>query len=287
MSRNTKPISDQEDHAPTRSAREPEDRITDAEVMATHLGLADENISAKMAAARLRGDKDLARIEAKYGIEPEETEEEEFSNYSDVPPSVSRYFNKEWDDLEWFKTVLAELAKMIEDSPDGRRLDTKLPLLKDRKTGSLGLAPSHNISYTPSLLDGASETLPADIPAEPFVFATTRTIHVRQGKDDVPYGVVRVIAALDGVPLASVVRIMEFVEAYPEWHLEISKTALFGRAVPSGNLEYYALPARLDTLACFPRSDIEELAAEPTPRSEQQRQLVSDLIHDLKEWENV
>lgn len=181
------------------------------------------------------------------------------------------------------RRVIAEIARGLIASEDGRKLVIPQPILK-RWNGQRfgGTTVRAAAEFAGHFADGSRPEYP-ELPEPPYVVAFQHRVYIAQPAENVPYGVVRVIGSIDGRPLASIVRAMEFDETAKLWTLVVSATELFGRDVPNEDLDFYVQPARRELFEWFPVAEIEKLAARIPESRVREHQGIQALLHDLKE----
>jgi hypothetical protein len=199
-----------------------------------------------------------------------------------VPEVLDNYFAQRAQ----IRRDIKQIAQLLRASKDGLTLHASRPLLRNwpaERFGGTRVAIQSGRSWR-----YGDKTGPAypDLPEPPYVVPFQHNIYIGQPGENVPYGVVRIIASLEGRPLASIVRIMDAEADGMVWTLVVATTDLFGRNVPEQEIDYHVQPARRELFAWFPREEIERLAVKLPVGQVKERERVEALLHDLREWED-
>src|SRR5262249_49762046 len=159
-------------------------------------------------------------------------------------------------------------------TPEGHPIPTIKPLLANSGAWNLPCLVDDIGAVGAMAASTSDETPRPQLPDTPdYVVQTDAAIYLGRADAEVPFGVVRVIAARNGVPLTSIIRVMEFEERTQSWKLEIPKAAIFKEELPPGKIEYYfAFGTDADSLQMFSQAQVAELYQELPEEFVEERQ---------------
>jgi hypothetical protein len=186
---------------------------------------------------------------------------------------------------------LKELIRLLLATPEGHSIPSTKPLLADSGAWDWPSLVDEMAAVGATAADSSDETARPQLPDTPYEVFTDTAIYLGRTDAEVPFGVVRIIAARNGVPLTSIVRVMEFDERTGSWKLEIPKAALFKEKIPPGKIEYYfACGTDADSLRLFSHAQVAELYQELPEEFIEERKRVKqllDLLSDLEEKDHA
>jgi len=200
-----------------------------------------------------------------------------------IPEVVDNYFAQRAE----VRRIIEEIGAGVRASQDGRKLDFHRPVLNRWNAKRFGGTTVRAVAECTGGYDHGLRARYPELPDPPYVVACEHDIHIAQLVEQVPYGVIRVIASVEGRPLSSIVRVMDYDEGAKQWVLVVSATEFFGYDVPKGDLDFHVQPARRELFAWFPADEIEDLQKGIPAERVRERTGVQTLLHDLKEWGNA
>lgn len=150
--------------------------------------------------------------------------------------------------------IIDIIVPIVLASPEGALSAPAQPLPPDWSVPLLGGPPACG-ALEPLECDAGVSVLRPDFPAPPYRFVWKNTLFVAALEPQVPYSLVRVVAARGGVLLASRQCVMELNRGV--WTLEVPLSRIFGDGpVPDGLIDYVPIPATLETRSLFPAATV-------------------------------
>lgn len=173
-----------------------------------------------------------------------------------------------------------EFARIFRETPEGPIRTTKSLLASG---AARGLSRVEDNTLVGNLGCTSSQDTSPPLPDVPdYEVITDTTIFLSRSDAEVPFALVRVIAARNGIPITSIVRVMEFDERNRTWKREIPKTAIFKEEVPTGKIEYYfAFGVDKESRTWFSRDQVAEILEEIPHEYTEERRRVQTLLDQL------
>ncbi|HYT87623.1 MAG TPA: hypothetical protein VEL76_02785 [Gemmataceae bacterium] len=96
----------------------------------------------------------------------------------------------------------------------------------------------------------------APLPEPPYTCVRDEVLLSAQQEEDIPFGLVRVLAMDEGKPFHSKIVMMTYDAAETLWRLELPLAHLFEGDIPDGKPDYYLVPADEPYAAWFPSAEV-------------------------------
>jgi hypothetical protein len=165
--------------------------------------------------------------------------------------------------------------------PEGRLPPTGLAWFCNWPGTDLGVRSVEGQLEPVMAADSGEDASGPRLPAAAGDVVAGNMIRLVRSVTEAPFGVIRIIATSDGVPVASVIRVMEFDRFEKTWKLEMPLAAIFAGEPPIERIQYYAVPANEPWLPWFRRDAVERLLDDIPETMPEERRGVQELLQLL------
>ena len=176
---------------------------------------------------------------------------------------------------------LLELADLIRQAPEGRLPKTDNPILLDWNRNYGVAATTATLELVSKFHDDDSTRFPT-LPDVPYLVVEDDILYLAQRPESVPFGVVRIIASKDGIPLASTLRCLEYNRKERAWKTNLSVASVFDNDLITGKLEWYAVPANEEYRGLFSKKEVTQLLGGLPESWTDERTAVGQLLEVLE-----